>query len=579
MPVPGSDAEPGSGSGAEGGGRFRIDLDEACMYGKRSSMLSTTREVGTRGAGPSVWLVFGMALLSAGCGIVLREPVPNLEPDWHHRTWRVHCETARSHPPDPEAPPGAHHATWIWARDDDGREIALDGRLEDGFLVVSGMHRDGDATVAEEPPTLAWLRDRCLDTLLRHENDESLELGRVTAARHGENVDATIVLPAEDRASSSIRRVVIFGDSLSDTGLLRHRLRVMPGPPYWLGRFSNGPVWVDYVEAGAGLAVQNHAYGGASITHHEHVPGDGLLHRIKEGGQYFLTGSIGHQIENYLARTLPDRTIRRPEETAFVIWAGANEYISKEPISNVITTFLNSPGQQAGYRRVADEAVAALEDQVRALHEAGARKFVLINLPDLGHTPIVLQNKTYLPAEPVDSEAGRRLELAWRLSDLTAYHNRAVSDAVARLRSELPDASILELDSSDFVSVLVGEPVRGRSGEPVDPGFDLDARRVALTYADRSRSFHGPCYDGGYLGTSHADRVCRDEANAVFWDVVHPTSYAHCWQAWFFERALAEAGWLDDPRSPELHREWCRTVSERTRGTDRSGWMLEGDPP
>ncbi len=523
-------------------------------------------------------LAVGVALLSTGCGVVLHEPAPHLRPDWHHETWRVHCETVRSHPPDPDAPPGAHHATRVWARDEDGREFALDGRLEDGFLVVTGTHREGETDVTEPPPTLAWLRDRCLDTVRRHDEGEPLELGRVTAARHGENVDATIVLSGPGSAAGPVRRVVIFGDSLSDTGLLRHRLRVMPGPPYWMGRFSNGPVWVDYVEAGTALAVQNHAYGGASITHHEHVPGDGLLHRIKEGGQYFLTGSTGHQVEDYLERFLVDRTVRRPDETAYVIWAGANEYISKEPISNVITTFLNSPGQQAGYRRVADEAVAALGEQVRALHAAGARKFVLVNLPDLGHTPIVLQNETYLPAEPVDSEEGRRLELAWRLSDLTAYHNRGVAEVVARLRADLPDASILALDASDFMSARISQPLRGTDGVPVDPGFDLEARRVTLTYADRARSFHRPCYEGGYLGSSHADRVCGEEARATFWDVVHPSSYAHCWQAWFLERALAEAGWVDAPRAPELHREWCRAVSERTPGTDRTGWMLGEGP-
>jgi hypothetical protein len=43
----------------------------------------------------------------------------------------------------------------------------------------------------------------------------------------------------------------------------------------------------------------------------------------------------------------------------------------------------------------------------------------------------------------------------------------------------------------------------------------------------------------------------------MFWDVVHPTSYTHCWLAYFVQRELAEAGLAAAPLSPTQQRGYC----------------------
>ena len=67
-------------------------------------------------------------------------------------------------------------------------------------------------------------------------------------------LSALVALPAQAGFTS----MWVFGDSLSDTGnVLALTTAFTPNPfpvyPGALGRFSNGPVWIDYLAAGLGL--------------------------------------------------------------------------------------------------------------------------------------------------------------------------------------------------------------------------------------------------------------------------------------------------------------------------------------
>jgi phospholipase/lecithinase/hemolysin len=71
-------------------------------------------------------------------------------------------------------------------------------------------------------------------------------------------------------AKADFTELVVFGDSLSDAGNDKVVFGV-PLSPYYNGRFSNGPVWVDQLATGLGIPVAtasltggtNYAYGGA----------------------------------------------------------------------------------------------------------------------------------------------------------------------------------------------------------------------------------------------------------------------------------------------------------------------------
>ena len=55
---------------------------------------------------------------------------------------------------------------------------------------------------------------------------------------------ALVISLAPAGAFGCVEELIVFGDSLSDNGNL-YAAAGVPGPPYFEGRFSNGPTWVE----------------------------------------------------------------------------------------------------------------------------------------------------------------------------------------------------------------------------------------------------------------------------------------------------------------------------------------------
>jgi phospholipase/lecithinase/hemolysin len=503
------------------------------------------------------------ALLAAsllGCASLFHKPRPDLELAVEERPWRVACGWVLGPAPEPGASPVPQDDGVVWARDASERRLVVNGRIEDGFFLVDALSAasdEDDRDVVSLPPTAREAREGCLLALDRESAGAAPRLRAITAVRAGEGIDVPLVFPADPALPRPISRVVVFGDSLSDTGNLKRRLLVFPNSPYWYGRFADGPNWTEYLADRTGLAALNQAYGGAVAVKHDDVPSEDIVAAIQQGAQFFLTGSVANQVRDYLERDLRGGTVQHPAETLFVLWAGANDYISKEPFSGDIRTLLDDPRGKAGYVRLVDEAVASLAEQVRRLEKAGARRFLLLNLPNLGKTPIVLQNQSYLPFGRPRPEPARRLHLSVRLAELTTYHNRQLARAFETLRRELPEATLVSVDTAR----LVDQILQGRSPEDVrerfDYGFALRELGVELRDGSRRTSIQKRCYGGGYLGSIDPASICPESEYAMFWDVVHPTTFTHCWLAYFVQRDLAQAGLVVPPVSAMAQRAYC----------------------
>jgi phospholipase/lecithinase/hemolysin len=174
-------------------------------------------------------------------------------------------------------------------------------------------------------------------------------------------------LPAQAASFSSM---TVFGDSLSDTGnIFIATGGAIPVAPYFNGRFSDGPVWIDHLAAGLGLpsgAVpsfaggSNYAFGGARTGAGGSPPG--LL--AQAAGIAFADPA-----------TLADPT------GLYVVVGGGND------MRDARTAFQsNSVADNDGRQAAAEDAVANLVSTIGLLASKGAKHVLISNVPDLGRS-------------------------------------------------------------------------------------------------------------------------------------------------------------------------------------------------
>jgi outer membrane lipase/esterase len=189
-------------------------------------------------------------------------------------------------------------------------------------------------------------------------------------------------IPAHAQDYTSI---VIFGDSLSDTGndayLSQHKYGVrIPGPyaDYTDGRFTDGDDTIPVARKYFGVWIEQFAAmlpskpiildsldGGTNYAYGFAFTGSGAsVLTLGSAALSINVNNIGQQITDYLA-THPVINNR----TLFVVWGGANDLLNATSADDVF---------QAGINQVTN---------IQRLIDAGATQFVIPNLPPLGAIP------------------------------------------------------------------------------------------------------------------------------------------------------------------------------------------------
>jgi phospholipase/lecithinase/hemolysin len=207
-----------------------------------------------------------------------------------------------------------------------------------------------------------------------------------------------LYLPAVAWASG-FGNIVVFGDSLSDNGNFYALYPSwIPLEYYYQGRFSNGPVWVEYLtdEDFLDCNLVDNAYGGATT---DGITPPGLI----------------SQVSTYIGSTTVE------DNTLFIIWIGAND-------------FLNG---SVDYQSSANSIGLALDD----LAMFGAEDILIINLPDLGATPRYL---------------GTQSETAFRA--LSNTFNETLADLIDAFQTDNPEITVYEFDSYSFLQDIANNP-------------------------------------------------------------------------------------------------------------------------
>src|SRR5215204_2919377 len=177
------------------------------------------------------------------------------------------------------------------------------------------------------------------------------------------------------RSTPTFEHLVVLGDSLSDTGNA--------------GRFSNGPVWVEYLAGRLGLQLSPSQRGGSNFA----VGGARLDPR---SGPH----SLRAQVDGFLRRPKPNGRM------LVIVYGGGNDLLA-------------AVGHPHGPMMV-DVAASVLRSIVADLIAHGASDILVPNLPDVGITPEVQSrvSRAVVEARALSSRFNTALEVA--LAEVTA---------------------------------------------------------------------------------------------------------------------------------------------------------------
>ncbi len=263
-------------------------------------------------------------------------------------------------------------------------------------------------------------------------------------------------------AAGPFSSLIVFGDSLSDVGNIDYvtpSLFKYPGKYYYQGRFSNGPVWVEGLSAGLGLPPltrstaggNDFAYGGAQTS-----------------GTSGLDGFFISDVDEQVTQFLSDRTV--DANSLFLVFAGANDLDNGQMNVNV--------------------PVNQLATQIGKLIAAGARQFLVPNLPLLGLTP----------------KYNTSAATANQWSALSQGINTALEAMLDNLEAGNPSLSIHRLDVASLIGQAVAHPAA-----------------FGLTNVSQSAA------PGLEPGTSsyNTNLIAAQPNEYLFWDNLHPTAAVH----------------------------------------------------
>jgi phospholipase/lecithinase/hemolysin len=304
-------------------------------------------------------------------------------------------------------------------------------------------------------------------------------------------------------AAITLDRIVVFGDSLSDNGniyaITKNLHSVIPQIPiipkeeyYYQGRFSNGPIWIDDLAQTLHVPLSNYAYAGSWA--------EPLL-----DSKLNIPFGLGMQVSYYLVQTAID--IHRKDHL-FVIWTGGNDYVQGRSDPEYATT----------------NTIKNIHEQIDWLIFAGARKFLVLNIPDLGMVPQVM-------AEGPD--------FAGRLSKMSSMHNRKFIDMIESEKEMHPSVTFLTLDINYHFNDIITHPTKYHLTNVKQPCYTggywfkslINSKTLLITKREGSIDIDNvPSLRTAYLTALSAaagEEACPNPDEYAFWDQLHPTRVVH----------------------------------------------------
>lgn len=320
--------------------------------------------------------------------------------------------------------------------------------------------------------------------------------------------------------AAPLSKVIFFGDSLSDNGnVYKLFLKTIPkSPPYFKGRFTNGPTWAEYVGKyyydKYYIDFDIYAYGGATAIYHNPTP------------KFAAPKTLTQEVNDYLTDTLGEDK----SQTLYSILIGGNDYLfDQNDNADELTT----------------KVTGKIISQMQRLMNEGAKNFVVFNLPDLSKTPFADTNG-----------------FNDKLYTLSVMHNTKLADEINNLKLKNPNVKIVFVDIFSFMTDVIHDPAKYNNRFHVNITNTVDAcwqggftyKSLALEQklrADLERQYAKENITNNkheeiqakvdYVMNSpelryvyslneafeQGMRPCTNANERIFWDKIHPTAIVH----------------------------------------------------
>lgn len=306
------------------------------------------------------------------------------------------------------------------------------------------------------------------------------------------------VVTAQAQAYSAM---YVFGDSLSDDGNNQAFLvnflglpatvapyqvpgssePLVPTTPYVVPAgthtYSNGPVWVDYLADSLGLPLIPFAAGGTNYAYGGARTGDLGLGDGNGDMPFSLRVQVG------LATGFPPAPL--PGEALYVVWGGGNDIRALgAQLGPKLADPLTRAQAEADLVAGIGAGINNLGSILNTLTNAGARNFLIPNVPDIGITPIA----RFLE---VNGQPGTM--------DLLTKLSFAFDESLVALLAPLKSNPLFNITTLNVFK------------------FNHDVLANAA-----------PGYNATEACTSqNAFTACSNPENFLYWDGVHPTTASH----------------------------------------------------
>jgi phospholipase/lecithinase/hemolysin len=168
--------------------------------------------------------------------------------------------------------------------------------------------------------------------------------------------------------------IYVFGDSYCDVGNIFFLTKgTDPPAPYYNGRFSNGPIWVEHVASSMGLPMKaallggtDYAFAGAHVT----------------GPVPTAAGDIP-SIPQQVALYLSQHNGKADPNALYILEGGGNDIINATGVSP----------QALGF-----QIALGLSESELLLRQAGAKNFLIPDLLDVSLLPVAQSNAAFAHA-------------------------------------------------------------------------------------------------------------------------------------------------------------------------------------